>query len=173
MTADDSELVLQVQRGDVRAFEELVHRYDRRVLSIALSYAGNTEDAKDIYQEVFIRAYRSLSKFQFRSRFSTWLYRIAINVCLSHRAELLDREQPLEGDYGHSDGYRHPDVTLRIARAIDSLSPRQKMVFTLRHYHGYKLREIAAMMHCTEGAIKKYLFIATERMRRQLKDCLN
>ncbi len=73
MALSDIELIHQVKQGNDNAFEQLVYRYDRTVLSIALKYTGNTDDAKDLYQEVFIRAYRGINNFQFRSEFSTWI----------------------------------------------------------------------------------------------------
>jgi RNA polymerase sigma factor (sigma-70 family) len=80
------DLIQRAKRGDMGAFEQLVYRYDKQVLSIAARYVQSSEDAKDIYQEVFMRVHRSLSRFQLRSRFSTWLFRITTNVCLSHRS---------------------------------------------------------------------------------------
>ena len=85
MQLNDTDLIVQAQKGDQSAFEELVYRYDRNVLSIALKYALNEDDAKDLYQEVFIRVYRGLKNFRFQSEFSTWLFRITTNVCLTSR----------------------------------------------------------------------------------------
>ncbi len=188
MTPDENELIAQAQAGDVSAFEQLVYRYDRQVLSMALKYTSNTEDAKDIYQEVFIRIYRALPKFEFRSKFSTWIYRIAANTCLTHRSQSKEHlhtslDEQLEGKDGtprswsdslagpaRSDRHaRNSEISMHVQKAMQSLSPQQKIVFTLRHYQGYKLREIASMMQCAEGTVKKYLFTATERMREQLK----
>src|SRR6185503_13603681 len=97
---EEHELILEAQRGNVIAFERLVQLYDRQVLSLALSLMRNEEDAKDIYQEVFIRVYRALPKFRMDSKFSTWLHRIVTNVCLTHRSRSkryeytsLDEEQ--------------------------------------------------------------------------------
>ena len=85
-TMIDLELIQRAKRGDMGAFEELVFRYDRQVLTIAARHVQSSEDAKDIYQEVFLRVHRSLPKFQLRSQFSTWLFRITTNVCLTHRS---------------------------------------------------------------------------------------
>jgi RNA polymerase sigma-70 factor (ECF subfamily) len=192
MASTDTELILQAQKGDMGAFEQLVQRYDRRVLSIAAAYVSSAEDAKDIYQEVFVRVYRGLPKFELRSEFSTWLFRITTNVCLTHRARgkkhaHTSLDQELDEDDGQTHSLRdsiHDDattdqdamnseITAHVQEAMTSLSPRQKMVFTLRHYEGYKLREIADIMKCSEGAVKKYLFEATARMRERLKDFVN
>ena len=87
MTPTDNELIQAAQRGDMVAFEQLVFRHDKQVLSIAARYVTSAEDAKDIYQEVFIRVYRGLRKFRYRSEFATWLHRITTNVCLTHRTK--------------------------------------------------------------------------------------
>ena len=83
MTLNDNELIIQAQNGNVMALEELIYRYDKMVLRIAMKYTGDSDDAKDIYQEVFIRVFKGLSDFQFKSEFSTWLFRITSNVCIS------------------------------------------------------------------------------------------
>ena len=185
---EDTELVIRAQEGDVLAFEELVQRYDRQVLTIALSHVQNSEDAKDIYQEVFIRVYRALKSFRHESKFSTWLHRITTNVCLTHRSKKkrhvlasLDEEiDTEEGTYKLSDTLAdtnrtdqqtmNSQISEQVQAAMHALSPQQKMVFTLRHYEGFKLKEIASMMNCAEGTVKKYLFTATERLRDQLKE---
>lgn len=191
MDLEDQTLITSAQGGDMQAFERLVHRYDKRVLSIALSYVNDPDEAKDIYQEVFVRVYRALPKFQFRSRFSTWLYRIATNVCLTHQTRqrthtMVSIDEEPEDDTGgkypfvdtladetQTDEHAiNTEIATHIHAAMDALSPQQRMVFTLRHYEGYKLREIAELMDCAEGTIKKYLFTATERMRARLKDVL-
>jgi RNA polymerase sigma-70 factor (ECF subfamily) len=187
--ADDYTLIRQSIEGNMVAFEELVYRYDKQVLSIATNFMGNREDAKDIYQEVFLRVYRALPHFEFRSSFPTWLHKIVTNVCLTQRSrrrrhlhasldEVLPGQEESQrtladtiADRSSSDQKAiGSQISDHVAEAMDSLSPKQKMVFTLRHYQGYKLKEIAGMMNCAEGTIKKYLFTATERLRDRLKE---
>lgn len=187
MAQVDTELIHKAQGGDALAFEQLVYRYDKQVLSIAARYVNSAEEAKDIYQEVFLRVYRSLPKFELRSEFSTWLFRITTNVCLTHRSRRkrnshtsIDKESdedhgPTVSESLHSTDVADQqaegsDIALHIQQAVELLSPKQKMVFTLKHYEGYKLREIAEMMDCAEGTVKKYLFTATQRIREELKD---
>ncbi len=191
MAPDEKALILEAQSGNMDAFERLVFLHDKQVLSIAARYVTSAEDAKDIYQEVFLKAYRGLRRFQFRSEFSTWLHRITLNVCLTHRSRRrrgvhVPLHEDVDGDdesAGHAAELRSTDqgpdqeaidteIAARIQRALDTLSPQQRLVFTLRHYEDYKLREIATMMNCAEGTVKRYLFAATRRMREELTDLI-
>lgn len=185
---EDRRLILKARGGDVRALEELVYRYDEKVLSMAMSFVGDLDDAKDIYQEVFMRVFKALPKFEFRSRFSTYLYRIVTNACLSHRARNGKRQFiPIEDGFEENQdstkyGVSPPspdrtdaavinhEIASRIRTAVGTLSPRLRTVFVLRHHEGFKLREIAGIMECAEGTVKKYLFDATRRLRSQLED---
>jgi RNA polymerase sigma-70 factor (ECF subfamily) len=184
----DNELILKAQQGDMAAFTELVRRHDRDVLAVAARYVDNSEDAKDIYQEVLIRVFRGIRGFEFRSEFSTWIHRITVNTCLTHhRRARKVAVVPLEGGTKEEGGNIHAaelpstalgpeestissDAGRQLRRALQSLSPRQRMVFTLRHYQGHSLREIAQALHCSEGTVKRYLFTATRRMRDELAD---
>ena len=190
MELSDNELISRAQHGEVVAFEQLVHRYDRNVLAIASRYTRNAEDAQDIYQEVFLRVYRGLSGFRFESLFSTWLYRVATNVCLSFQRknrtgdqmsldETYEDRETVEAaaataTYGKNPErhYRDVEITDRVTGALEELPSKQKLVFILKHYEGLKLREIADMMNCAEGTVKKYLFLATQKLRAQLRHVL-
>jgi RNA polymerase sigma-70 factor, ECF subfamily len=185
MTQQETELIIRAQNGNISAFEELIYNYDKKVLALAMKYVKNEDDAKDIYQDVFIRVFKGLKKFQFKSEFSTWLYRIVTNVCLTHKTKSNRREfisiHPDEENENSSfdiaDEKPSPDrvvnsseISEHITEALESLSQRQKMIFILKHYEGYKLKEIAEMLQCGEGTIKKYLFDAVRKMRTQLAD---
>ena len=187
MELDDTDLILQAQKGNENAFEELVYRYDRSVLSITLKYTRDQDNAKDLYQEVFIRVYRGLKNFRFESEFSTWIYRITTNVCLSYKSRSKDHlrvsinnnDDDEENEIGEAreliyDGSSPEEITsgadIReiVDEAVESLSPKQKMTFILKHYEGYKIREIAEMLNCKEGTVKKYLFEAIKNLRKKL-----
>jgi len=184
----DFELVHEVKNGNFNAFEKLVYRHDKKVLSIAARYINNAEDAKDIYQEVFLRVFRSIGKFQMRSEFTTWLYRITTNVCLTYCKKHQQRQNmTTHFSDGEHEGFTIDDkrndvrmvstqhitnreISDRVVNALNLLSPQQKIVFMLRHYEGYKLKEIAGFMKCTEGTVKKQLFTAIRRLRGELRD---
>ena len=183
----DTDVIREAQLGNRAAFDELVYRYDKQVLSIAARYVNQSDDAKDIYQEVFLRVYRGLKKFQARSEFSTWLYRITTNVCLTHGARRQKHAHHVHDnepdgtdvdDHGalgisehRSDQHTlNTEISSRVQQAMNALSAQQRLIFTLKHYEGYKLREIATMTDISEGTVKKHLFIATQRLRKQLKD---
>ncbi len=187
MALSDKDLLIQAKSGNDTAFEELIYRYDRSVLAIALKFVHDTDEAKDIYQEVFIRVYRGLKNFEMKSEFSTWLFRIATNVCLTHKRrskkhlqQSIDEHIETEDDevqkYELADDEMDPgeiminlDLGDIIRSAVDSLSSKQRMTFILKHYEGYKIREIADMLNCKEGTVKKYLFDAIRNLRKKLK----
>lgn len=188
---EDFELIKKAQKGDQLAFEQLIYRYDRHVLNIAMSFRNNADDAKDIYQEVFMRVFRGLKKFQFKSEFSTWLYRITTNVCISykgkkerHSHDSIDRNVSyeedevrtvsdfLEGEDDVGQSLESKEKLEKINDALQQLPTQQKMAFTLKHFDGYKIKEISEMMQCAEGTVKRYLFNASQKMREQLQGVL-
>lgn len=185
MERSDETLIMSAQRGDTFAFEELVQRYDRQVLSMAMNYTMDPEEAKDVYQEIFIRVFRGLPRFEFRSNFSTWLYRVAVNVCRTHvgrgpKAHHVSLDAPVSNDDERSleellpggesaeESLLRRETSSHLRQALAELSPKQKIVFVLRHFHGLRLREIASALDCTEGTVKRHLFTATDKMRAQL-----
>lgn len=185
MVPSDSELIIKAQNGDSMAFEELIYRYDKMVLRIAIKFTGDSDDAKDIYQEVFIRVFKALSGFQFKSEFSTWLFRITSNTCISFKRK-YDKKKYVsindENDSGdiatipENDDLSPDNLAVNsefgniLNKALDTLSPNQKMSFLLKHYEGYKIREIAEIMSCKEGTIKKYLFEAVRKLKIKLEN---
>lgn len=183
----DFDLVRKAQTGNMSAFTELVRRHDRAVLALAARYVNNVEDAKDIFQEVIIKVYHALPRFQFRSDIGTWIYRITVNTCITHKRKSRSalhvpihpvdeasnggqapHEPHATGD-GPDNAAVRSDTVEHVERALLTLSPRQRMVFTLRHYEGRSLKEIAGILRCTEGTVKRYLFTATRRMRLHLE----
>jgi len=187
MELSEYDLISAAKNGDDASFEELIYRYDKSVLAIALNYVQDRDTAKDIYQDVLIRVYRGLKNFEMRSEFSTWLFRITTNVCLTYKSrekkrefvsldEQLEIEEDEIGKFELPDTEPDPgdtadssDIGEFIRDAVDSLSSKQKMTFVLKHYEGYKIREIAEMLNCKEGTVKKYLFDAVRNLRKKLE----
>jgi RNA polymerase sigma-70 factor, ECF subfamily len=187
--ADDEALVRQAQQGSTSAFEELVRHYDRVVLRLALNITGSYEDAQDIYQEAFLRAYRNLARFRFECSFYTWIYRIATNLCLDHLRQRQLRNRDIITERLDEDEEtvldRVPDqrpatsperaalsreLRDRIRMALGRLSPRERVVFELKHYQGLKLQTVATMLNTTENTIKNTLFRATHKLRAELAE---
>jgi RNA polymerase sigma-70 factor (ECF subfamily) len=187
--AEEQAVVRNAQAGDRLAFEELVRRYDREVLRLALNLVHRSEDARDIYQESFLRVYRNLHRFRFECSFYTWLYRIVTNVALDHLRRRTSRREdqapvPEEADGGTRDFFdRQPEVRAaanpekrllgqelghHIQAALTRLSPRERMVFEMKHYQGMKLRAIGDMLGTSEETVKNSLFRATRKMRARL-----
>ena len=185
---DDTQLIRGAQLGDAAAFEELVRQYDRAVLRLAVHLTRSQEDGQDIYQEAFLRAYINIGSFRFECSFYTWIYRIVTNLCLDHLRKRSSRYRDLTTTIS-SDGEeeqvldRIPDQRagsspernmasseLRgcIVRAMQRLSPRERVVFELKHYHGLRLRTVAGILNTSEGTIKNTLFRATHKLRIQL-----
>lgn len=186
---DDTFLVREALRGNEQAFEELVHRHDRAVLRLALRLTGSKTDAQDIYQETFLRVHRKLDGFRFEASFSTWIYRIVSNLCLEHLRKKQRRKEDdfvtlsaKDEDYDLSNkiaagrshnpetGLARRELAFRINRALQRLTPRERVVFELKHYHGLKLRIIGNVLDASEQAVKTSLFRATRKMRSALVD---
>jgi RNA polymerase sigma-70 factor (ECF subfamily) len=190
-TVDERVLVELAQTGNRQAFEELVRRYDRDVLRLAVNLMKRTEDARDVYQEAFLKVYRNLHRFRFECSFYTWLYRIVTNVCLDHlrRRQARPEDQapethPAQFEEGGTDFFerqkehratldpeRHllgQEIKARLATAMERLSPRERLVFEMKHYQGLKLRAIGDALGTSEETVKNSLFRATRKLRSEL-----
>jgi len=180
---DTDELVERFQQGETSAFNELVERYRSRIYNITYRYTRNPEDASDLVQEVFIKAFKALGKFERRSAFYSWLYRVAVNVCVDFLRRKARENQPISLDE-FVDSETVPqlkrkaplpdDVVVRtelrrkISESVLRLPPRQQTVFMLRHRDGLQLKEIATAIGRSEGTVKAHLFHANQRMREML-----
>jgi RNA polymerase sigma-70 factor (ECF subfamily) len=187
---DDTLLIRQAQMGNTAAFEELVRQYDRAVLRLAVHLTGSQEDGQDIYQEAFLRAYINLKSFRFECSFYTWIYRIVTNLCLDHlrkrstrardltttvsadgeEEQLLDRLPDQRAGTSPERSLMSRELRAFIRRALERLSPRERVVFELKHYHGLRLRTVAGILNTSEGTIKNTLFRATHKLRTQLAE---
>jgi RNA polymerase sigma-70 factor (ECF subfamily) len=191
--SDEAELIRTAQRGDQEAFERLVRTYDQSVFRLAMnllrSPRSNCEqEARDVYQEAFIKVYKNLHLFRFDCSFHTWLYRIVTNVCLDHlRRRKVRKEEStvMETPDGPVDQVSriaeegpeanperqlwNRELSQGISAALEGLTPRERTVFELRHYEGLRLRAIGEILGTTEEAAKNCLFRATQKMRASLE----
>lgn len=185
MTEQEITLVRLAQQGDAAAFGDLVANYDSQVMNLALSLLGSSEDARDVYQEIFIKVFKSLKKYRFQSDFYTYLYRITVNTCLTFRKGRSRRREhfPISIEDNPELMLNKPDMnstdanslTLKteladiLKRSVDELPPKQRAVVVLRHYHHKKIREIADIMTLNEGTVKGYLFRAVRTLKEKLE----
>ncbi len=184
---NENALIRAAQRGEPNAFEQLVRAYDQQVLRMAFNLLHSQEDARDVYQDVFLRVYRNLPKFRFDCSFSTWLYRIVANLCLDQiRKRKVRREEAQAVDTGTGEIDRFQfiperradvdpqrqllsaEVNHRIQEVLEQLTPRERVVFEMRHFQGMRLRAIGEALGVTEEAAKNCLFRATQKMRTAL-----
>lgn len=175
VSQSDLEVIRRVLDGETAAYELLVRRYQQTIFRLAQRMTRNSEDARDLAQEAFVQAYRSLAGFRGHSSFSTWLYRIAMNLCLSH-LKATRREDPIEVDAAVADARDDSLATLladerdrALAAAIEQLPPQQRATLTLRVYQGLSHREIAEALDCAEGTAKANYFHAIRTLQRRLE----
>jgi RNA polymerase sigma-70 factor, ECF subfamily len=186
--ATETELIREAQKGSRTAFDTLVRQYDQAVLRLALHLTGSEPDAQDIHQEAFLKAYRYLGNFRFECSFYTWIYRIVTNLCLDHLRRRKSRreeqsivydsngeEMDLLSNVSDNRSMANPERELerkvlgqRIQDALATLTPRERMVFELKHYQGLRLRTIGEMLQTTEETAKNTLFRATKKLRANL-----
>ena len=176
-TAGDAELVRLAQNGSREAFDEIVKRHQRQVYQLCYRFAGNHEDASDLAQDVFVRAYRALKGFQGQSALATWLYRISVNVCLNRKALKvlpvvpMPEVEPPDGRAEGADaavlrGERAREVRAAIAR----LPKKQRATLILRTYHDLPHHEIATILGSSVGAVKANFFHALANLKKLLQE---
>lgn len=185
----DWELVARSKNGDLRAFEVLVKRYENAILNFSFGFVGVREDAEDLTQETFVRAYRALGRYRPSASFTTWLFTIARNLCLNftrdHRLarELRVRDNPSNEDEKESlefrdDGLR-PDLIAQrnetyelVLKAMEKLSAEHKEVLLLREFETMSYEDISSILGCRIGTVKSRLARAREQLAELLRPVL-
>lgn len=184
---NEAELIERARNGDAEAFCCLARNYERRIYLLALYYCREPSDAEDLSQEVWLKAYKALGTFRGDASFYTWLRRIMVNVFLDHKhdkqkhqqnnsfnidAEISDtgnewsRAIIQRTDNFETSAHRHLLVE-KIVRALDDLTARQRLIFLLKHREEMAVDEIAAMLNCSAGTVKKSLFRVVVKLRRR------
>ena len=186
MEHEEQQIIIRAQEGDHRAFRELVDQFKRPMFKFALELTGDRDEADDLSQQTFIKAYKGLHRYKAQSKIISWLYRIMVNAHIDNR-----RKQDARGGWNQastgSDNYQstepfvataaehNPESSLdaehmraAIDRAINALAPKQRSVFIMRHYHDLPLKEIAGILNISTGTVKSQLFRALQRLQKEL-----
>jgi RNA polymerase sigma-70 factor (ECF subfamily) len=183
MTTTDEELVARAQGGDIESFNQLIVRWERPIYALAYRVIGREEDARDVCQDAFLRAYRALPGFKGQAKFSSWLYRIALNLCRDwirrqRRApvsqlpedtdamELATETGPAESI---EDLVARRELSAIVEEAMSELSEEQRTAIILKEYHGMTFQEIADMQGCPLSTVKTRLYQGLSLLRRRLE----
>jgi len=168
---EDILFVREFKKGNEEAFDRLFEKYQLSLYSICYRFTRNEDDARELTQDIFLKVYNNLTKFHEKSRFFTWLYRIAVNTCISFKRKQKRPEMVYEPASSLAMGER-----VRMKKAIDDalfeLPERQRLCFILHHYEGYTFNEIGSIMNITTGAAKANHHHAIKKLRILLKDWL-
>jgi RNA polymerase sigma-70 factor, ECF subfamily len=182
MTWTDEELVARSIGGDANSFNELIKRWERPIYALAYRQIGREEDARDVCQETFLRAYRALNGFRGQAKFSSWLYRIALNLCrdwlrrerrtpvvtVSEDVDLIELASKLEPSESIEDRVARHDLSRAVERAMAVLPEEQRTAILLKEYHGLTFQEIADLVGCPLSTVKTRLYQGLAVLRREL-----
>jgi RNA polymerase sigma-70 factor (ECF subfamily) len=173
MELSDEAAVLAVRGGNRDAFRVLVERYSRSVFRLGYRMTGNEQDAEDVVQEAFLRAYKQLNRYESRSSFSTWLYRIAANYSLDlirarRKSDAIEDVTLTEGGAGPERLLHSSQVQETLDAALESLTQQERTAFVLRHYEGLSIEEISGTLGINNNAAKHSVFRAVQKLRKVL-----
>lgn len=166
---DDAIFIHEFKQGNEKAFDRLFAKYRMPVYSLCYRYTRNRADALEVTQDVFIKAYHHLKGFKERSKFFTWLYRIAVNTCVSFTRK-QKRTERISDTTSSDSSLQQVRLKIAIDDAIKRLPKRQRLCFILHHYDGYTFDEVGQIMRITTGAAKAHHFQAIRKLRVFLKD---
>lgn len=181
---DDTELIERFQQGDTAAFDLLFTRYQKRTHRLVQRFISNREDALDLTQDAFIRAYQGLGDFKSQCQFYSWLYRITVNLCIDFlrkksRSEVLLYDSDESGELPMANipdprsespakAVENKELRIHIRKAVRRLPPKQRQIFILRHWDGLSLKDIAAVVGRSDGTVKAHLLHAHRNLRKHL-----
>jgi len=183
MTRTDEELVARAQGGDIDSFNQLIVRWERPIYALAYRVIGKEEDARDVCQDAFLRAYRALPGFKGQAKFSSWLYRIALNLCrdwIRHQRRAPVVQLPEDTEVTELAAARGPvesiedlvarrELSVIVEEAMSELSEEQRTAIILKEYHGMTFQEIADMQGCPLSTVKTRLYQGLSLLRRRLE----
>ena len=185
---NDTELIERFQQGDTAAFDTLFTRYQKRTYRLVQRFISNREDALDLTQDAFIRAYQGLGDFKSQCQFYSWLYRITVNLCIDFlrkksRSEVLLYDSDESGELPMANipdprsespakAVENKELRTHIRKAVRRLPPKQRQIFILRHWDGLSLKDIAAVVGRSDGTVKAHLLHAHRNLRKHLRPYL-
>ena len=173
-------LIARIRAGDTHAFQSLIEQYQRLVTHIVFRMVSNTADREDLCQDIFLRVYQNIDGFRFESKVSTWIARIAYNMCINHlqkkkvplyndKTPETDSIEEISGTQNLPDAIvERRDMTSRIQTEIEGMDIRFRTILTLYHLDNMNYGEIAEIMNLPEGTVKSYLFRARKRLKNRL-----
>ncbi|AKX44109.1 RNA polymerase subunit sigma [Thiopseudomonas alkaliphila] len=186
---DDQQLVERVQKGDKRAFDLLVLKYQHRILGLVVRFVHDPHEAQDVAQEAFVKAYRALGNFRGDSAFYTWLYRIAINTAKNYLvsrnrrppssdvdagdAEFFDGDHALKDIESPERMMLRDEIKSTVQHSISQLPEDLRVALTLREFEGLSYEDIATVMKCPVGTVRSRIFRAREAVDKALQPLLN
>lgn len=182
---EEQNWIKKAQVGDREAFRKLVEIYQRQLFAFAYDLTGNFQDAEDLSQEVFLKMWRKLDTFRKEAKLSSWLYRIAMNTFIDRsrgkNARVHKMKDDLEdlklakADYRDGEPFMNPEAQVeanwmqeQVKRALDALTPKERVIFTLRLYQDLKMSDISDRLGVTTGTVKSLLFRATKKLQKEL-----
>ncbi len=175
--ADEQHLIEEAKHGNPDAFRQLVERHMKQAYNVAYGFVNDHEQAEDIAQESFVRAYQSLSSFRGESGFGTWLHRIVTNLALNSvtktKRKVTFAMDPValesaQGDQSQATSAEE-DVAMHIERALHELPTLQRAVVILRHLEGLSTKQVSTILRCSEGTVKTHLYRGLRKMRMKLE----
>ncbi|MFQ6041251.1 MAG: RNA polymerase sigma factor [Candidatus Poribacteria bacterium] len=180
MQEDEREIIKRCQSGDAHAFEQIFYKYQEKIYNIAYRMMGNRQDAEDVTQEVFFRVYQKLSSLKFKSAFSTWLYRIAANLCLDEISRRKKRPTEVSfsqdnldsfcSDFTPEDKVIANEEQVLLWKAINSLKAEHRIIIILRDIEGLSYKELKQTLKCSMGRVKSRLHDARRELKTVLKE---
>lgn len=180
MDLSDTQIIERTLEGEPEAFNVLVYRWERHIYGLTFRMLGRDEEAKDATQETFLSAYRNLSKFRGEAKFSSWIYRIALNICntklrgRSKSALSIEQEREEHGfevaieDYDLSEEIQRNQVTTQVRRALQGLPPEMRQIIVMKEYEGLKFHEIAEILGIPLSTVKTRMYTGLTELRKRL-----
>lgn len=179
MNNEEHRLIQRCQQGDRSAYEQIFLKYKDTVYNVAYGMLSNVEDTQDMTQDVFLHVFEKINQFRFKSSFSTWLYRIAVNMCISKLRKRKRRTQNIVGlqdYYSQTDSPKTPEDELmkkelqsQVQQALKTLSESHRTILTLREMDGLSYKELAEVLQCSVGRVKSRLHEARMELRRKIE----